>query len=53
VSNEELGGAVIHARASGVASLVVANVEAAHLAVEQILSYLPNHFIINPEIFVN
>ena len=42
VSNEELGGAATHARASGVASLVVPNVEAAHLAVEQILSYLPN-----------
>ena len=43
VSNDELGGAIVHGRASGVASMVVPTVEAAHLAVEQILHYLPNH----------
>lgn len=43
VSNEELGGATTHARTSGVASAVVADLDAAILAAEQILSYLPDH----------
>jgi acetyl-CoA carboxylase carboxyltransferase component len=43
VSNEELGGATTHARTSGVASIVVADLDAALFAAEQILGYLPDH----------
>jgi acetyl-CoA carboxylase carboxyltransferase component len=41
VGNDELGGAGAHARHSGVASLVVADVGAARQATEELLAYLP------------
>ena len=43
VSNDELGGSATHARTSGVASIVVANLDAAVIAAEQLLQYLPNN----------
>ena len=43
VDNEELGGAVSHARFSGAASLVVADADAAMEAAGQLLSYLPSN----------
>ena len=43
VSNDELGGSATHARTSGVASLVVPNLDAAVVAAEQLLQYLPNN----------
>jgi len=53
VSNDELGGAAIHGRATGVATMVVSTVEAAHLAAEQILHYLPDHVDDLPSIVEN
>ncbi len=49
VSNDELGGATTHGRTSGVATLVVADLDAAAVAVEQLLAYLPNHVDDLPE----
>ena len=49
VSNDELGGATTHGRTSGVATLVVADLDAAAVAVEQLLTYLPNHVDDLPE----
>ena len=43
VDNDELGGAVSHARFSGAASLVVPDADAARDAVAQLLSYLPSN----------
>ncbi len=43
VSNEELGGTEAHAKQSGVASLVVADADAALVALEQLLMFLPNN----------
>jgi acetyl-CoA carboxylase carboxyltransferase component len=43
VSNEVLGGAAAHARSSGLASLVVADREAALAAIGDLLAYLPGH----------
>ena len=45
LGHRALGGAALHGSRSGVASLVVADEEAAHDAVARILEYLPaNHF---------
>jgi acetyl-CoA carboxylase carboxyltransferase component len=43
IDNAELGGAAAHARYTGAASLVVADVGAALGAVEQLLAYLPSN----------
>ena len=43
LENEELGGAGIHAASTGVASLVVADRDAALAALGDILTYLPSH----------
>jgi acetyl-CoA carboxylase carboxyltransferase component len=43
IGNDELGGAMAHARHSGVASMVVPDADAAHQATEALLAYLPSH----------
>ena len=43
VSTDELGGATTHARHSGAASVVVADLESATLWVEELLEYLPSN----------
>ena len=43
VDNDELGGAMTHARQSGAASLVVSDTEAAEVAIADLLAYLPDH----------
>jgi acetyl-CoA carboxylase carboxyltransferase component len=43
IDSDELGGAVIHARHSGAASLVVADRTSAENAVRDLLAYLPSH----------
>ena len=43
MDNDELGGAGAHARYSGAASLVAADLEVAVSMVEQLLAYLPGH----------
>ena len=43
VDNDELGGAMAHARHSGAATVVVTDRTAALEAVEQLLAYLPSH----------
>ncbi|HVE18865.1 MAG TPA: carboxyl transferase domain-containing protein, partial [Ilumatobacteraceae bacterium] len=43
IDNEELGGAASHARYSGAASLVAADLETAIVMVAQLLAYLPQH----------
>lgn len=43
VDNDELGGASTHARFTGVASLIVADLDAAMEATEQLLAYLPDN----------
>jgi acetyl-CoA carboxylase carboxyltransferase component len=43
IDNEELGGAASHARYSGAASLVAADLETAIDMVAQLLAYLPQH----------
>jgi acetyl-CoA carboxylase carboxyltransferase component len=43
VSNEELGGTDIHARESGVASLVASDTQHAHALLDEVLRYLPSH----------
>jgi acetyl-CoA carboxylase carboxyltransferase component len=43
MTNEELGGTDAHSRQSGVASLVVADVESALIALEQLLSFIPDN----------
>ncbi len=48
VSFEELGGAEIHARKSGVAQLVYEDEENTLLGVRQLLSYLPSNNLENP-----
>ena len=42
IDNDELGGAATHARHTGAASIVTADLEAAVAAVEQLLAYLPD-----------
>ena len=42
IDNDELGGAAAHARHTGAASIVTADLEAAVMAVEQLLAYLPD-----------
>jgi acetyl-CoA carboxylase carboxyltransferase component len=48
VTREALGGAAIHDRYTGVASIVVGDERAAHDAVAAILSYLPDHHLADP-----
>ncbi len=43
VDNDELGGSATHARFTGVASLIVADVDAALAAAEELLAYLPDN----------
>lgn len=43
IDNEELGGSNTHARYTGAASLVAADLDAALVMVEQLLSYLPSN----------
>lgn len=43
IDTEELGGAATHARASGVASLVVSDVESARDSIDDLLYYLPDN----------
>jgi acetyl-CoA carboxylase carboxyltransferase component len=43
ISNEDLGGSDAHAKQSGVASLVVADADAAIEALEALLAYLPDN----------
>ncbi|MFM7537499.1 MAG: acyl-CoA carboxylase subunit beta [Acidimicrobiales bacterium] len=49
VDIDELGGAAVHARHSGIASLVVAGRDAALDAVGALLAYLPDHADAEPE----
>ena len=44
----ELGGAAVHARRSGVASLVVADEVAARDALPTCLAFLPDHHLVDP-----
>jgi acetyl-CoA carboxylase carboxyltransferase component len=48
VSRAELGGAAVHARRTGVASLVVPDDLAAREALEALLWYLPDHHLDDP-----
>jgi acetyl-CoA carboxylase carboxyltransferase component len=48
VTREQLGSAGVHARRSGVATLVVEDDEAAAAALLDILSYLPDHHLDDP-----
>jgi acetyl-CoA carboxylase carboxyltransferase component len=48
VTRHELGGAPMHARRSGVASLVVTDEVAAAQAIEALLWYLPDHHLVDP-----
>jgi acetyl-CoA carboxylase carboxyltransferase component len=48
VTREELGGAARHASRSGVAAVVVDDVDAGLDAAETILSYLPDHHLADP-----
>lgn len=43
ISNEDLGGSDAHAKQSGVASVIVDNVEDARAALEQLLSFVPDN----------
>ncbi|HEY8093002.1 MAG TPA: carboxyl transferase domain-containing protein [Acidimicrobiales bacterium] len=43
IDNDELGGATVHARQSGAATLVVPDADGAELAVAELLAYLPSH----------
>jgi len=47
-SHTELGGATVHQRRSGLASLVVADGEEAGWAVCDLLSYLPSNYLVDP-----
>lgn len=51
IDNDELGGAVAHARHTGAASVVVNDLESAVVAVEQLLSYLPDSSDAEPPSF--
>ncbi|HWS46484.1 MAG TPA: carboxyl transferase domain-containing protein [Acidimicrobiia bacterium] len=48
VSRNEIGGAAIHARTTGVASMVVPDDLAARDALEALLWYLPDHHLADP-----
>lgn len=48
VGREELGGAAVHDRRSGVAALVVDDEEQARLAVDVLLEYLPPNHLLDP-----
>jgi acetyl-CoA carboxylase carboxyltransferase component len=48
VGRDELGGAAVHATATGVASLVVTDERAAVEAVASLLAYLPDHHLADP-----
>jgi acetyl-CoA carboxylase carboxyltransferase component len=48
VTREELGSALVHARQSGVATLVVEDEEQARAALLDILAYLPDHHLEDP-----
>lgn len=43
ISNEDLGGSDAHAKQSGVASLIVDSVEDARMALEQLLTFVPDN----------
>ena len=49
VAAEDLGGSTVHAARSGVASLVVADIDAANAAVGELLRLLPSHVDEIPE----
>ncbi|MBA3982357.1 MAG: methylmalonyl-CoA carboxyltransferase [Acidimicrobiia bacterium] len=49
IGTDELGGARSHARTTGVASMVVPDVEAARAAIEELLAYLPPNTDTEPE----
>jgi acetyl-CoA carboxylase carboxyltransferase component len=48
ITSDRLGGAAVHERESGVASLVVADEDEAMLALELLLSYLPSNHLQDP-----
>jgi acetyl-CoA carboxylase carboxyltransferase component len=48
VDRRTLGGAAMHSRTSGVASLIVENESAAADAIASVLSYLPSHHLDDP-----
>ena len=50
VSTDELGGAMTHARQSGAATVVVADLASAESWVEEILEYLPDNVNVLPEV---
>ncbi len=50
IASEKLGGAAIHERESGVATLVVTDEHDAMLALEALLSYLPANHLADPPI---
>lgn len=51
IDNDELGGAATHARHTGAASIVTPDLESAVVAVEQLLSYLPDSSDAEPPVF--
>ncbi|MDO9580372.1 MAG: acyl-CoA carboxylase subunit beta [Bacteroidales bacterium] len=50
ISSEELGGAEVHARKSGVANMIYDDEENTILALKKFLSYLPSNNVENPPI---
>jgi acetyl-CoA carboxylase carboxyltransferase component len=50
ITSSRLGGATVHERESGVASLVVADEDAAMHALEVLLSYLPSNHLADPPV---
>ncbi|MDQ6909969.1 MAG: methylmalonyl-CoA carboxyltransferase [Actinomycetota bacterium] len=50
MTRTDLGGSSVHHRLSGVASMLVADEEEAHAAVEDLLSYLPSNFLEDPPV---
>ncbi|MBM3420091.1 MAG: acyl-CoA carboxylase subunit beta [Bacteroidetes bacterium] len=51
VTSEELGGAEVHARKSGVAHMIYDDEENTILALKKFLSYLPSNNLENPPVF--
>ena len=50
ISSEELGGAEVHARKSGVANMIYDDEENTIIAVRKLLSYLPSNNLENPPV---
>lgn len=50
VNKEELGGALVHARKSGVAHFIAKDEDECFEQVKQLLSYLPGNYLANPDV---